>query len=141
MTNKKEHSSGVIEAAGGLLWRSAPEGEEIAIIHRPKYNDWTLPKGKKEPGESWIETALREVHEETGCLIRLKDFAGGQVYIVDGIPKVVLYWHMQLEQDKGFSPNEEVDQLLWLPPTKAIQRMSYPVEKRFLVIDKDLKEK
>lgn len=131
----------VIEAAGGLLWRNEPDGEEIAIIHRSKYKDWTLPKGKREHDESWSDTALREVHEETGCQIRLGKFAFGQVYTVEGIPKVVLYWHMQLEQDPGFIPNNEVDQLLWLTPAEAIQKMSYPAEKAFLMTEKNYKEK
>ena len=57
----------VVEAAGGILWRTGPTGREIAIIYRAHYNDWTLPKGKREPCETWQETALREVFEETGC--------------------------------------------------------------------------
>ena len=125
----KNNQQEVIEAAGGLLWRKTEGGEEVAIIHRPKYNDWTLPKGKREPGESWIETALREVREETGCLARLRSFAGGHIYTVDGIPKIVLFWHMLLIKDLGFSPNDEVDELFWLSPTQALQRMTYPSEK------------
>jgi len=136
MSKIQGNSSEVIEAAGGLLWRTTPNGEEIAVIHRPKYNDWTLPKGKRNPGESWVDTAIREVHEETGYLVQLGNFAGGQVYTVDGIPKVVLYWHMYLLQNQDFSPNDEVDQLLWLPPTTAFLKMSYPAEKELLERDR-----
>jgi len=129
MKNNKINNQEIIEAAGGLLWRISTVGEEVAIIHRPKYDDWTLPKGKKEPGESWIDTALREVREETGCLVQLNGFAGGNIYKVDGKPKIVLFWHMDIIKELGFSPNEEVDKLVWLSPTKAIQRLTYPAEK------------
>lgn len=118
----------VIEAAGGLLWRTSANEKEVALIHRPKYNDWTLPKGKREPGETWTETALREVFEETGCHGKIELFAGGHVYTVDGTPKVVLYWHMLLHLDLGFTPTNEVDQLLWLPINLASKRMSYSTE-------------
>lgn len=127
--NKTEKSKpDVIEAAGGLVWRSTDEGEEIAIIHRERYDDWTLPKGKRETGESWTETALREVAEETGCRTELGTFAGGIIYKVDGSPKIVLYWHMRLIEDQVFTPNDEVDQMLWMKPKEAAQKMSYPAE-------------
>jgi len=63
--------SDVILAAGGLVWRNSPRGREIALVHRPKYDDWTLPKGKLDPGESWQDGAVREVEEETGFDVRL----------------------------------------------------------------------
>ena len=124
----------VIEAAGGVLWRHLPTGMEVAIIHRSRYDDWTLPKGKCKPGETWTETAVREVFEETSCIARLGDFIGGQVYTVNNMPKVVLYWHMDLIHEQGFTPNEEVDKLLWLPPHKAKKIMTYQVEKEFIIV-------
>jgi 8-oxo-dGTP diphosphatase len=132
MNADEKNDQNVIEAAGGLLWRNTADGEEIALIHRCRYDDWTLPKGKREPGESWIETARREVLEETGCLVKVGQFAGGQVYTVNGLPKVVLYWHMRLHQNLGFHPNREVDQLVWLPVDDAIMMLSYAAEKSLL---------
>ena len=128
MEKDKRQKPEVIEAAGGLLWRGTPEQPEIAVIHRLRYNDWTLPKGKRETGESWHETALREVLEETGCNALLHKFAGGVVYTVEEIPKVVLYWHMQILEYKGFMPNKEVDQLAWLSPENAREILSYEGE-------------
>ena len=63
----------VIEAAGGIVWRNQDRKNHLIIIHRPKYDDWTLPKGKRDPGEHWQETALREVFEETSCVTKLGD--------------------------------------------------------------------
>jgi len=128
MKKIKKIKAEVIEAAGGLLWRGTSTQPEIAIIHRSRYNDWTLPKGKREAGESWGETALREVGEETGCIAQLEDFAGGVFYTIENIPKVVLFWHMCILEDQGFHPNEEVDRLVWLSPEEAKQKMSYSLE-------------
>jgi 8-oxo-dGTP pyrophosphatase MutT (NUDIX family) len=128
MKNNKNSKVEVIEAAGGLLWRGTSTQPEIVIIHRSRYNDWTLPKGKREAGESWGETALREVREETGYIAHLENFAGGMFYSVDNIPKVVLFWHMRILEDQGFKPNEEVEKLVWLSPEEAKQKMSYPAE-------------
>jgi 8-oxo-dGTP pyrophosphatase MutT (NUDIX family) len=135
MENSTIPNTEVIEASGGLLWRGNPENPEIAVIHRPRYNDWTLPKGKKEIGESWIETAEREVFEETGCKIQLGNFAGGIIYTVLGVPKVVLFWHMKFVEDIGFTPTEEVDQMVWLNPEEARNMMSYPAETNLIPKD------
>jgi len=128
MKNEKQPEKDVIEAAGGLLWRGYPDHPQIAVIHRPRYDDWTLPKGKREPGESWVQTARREVFEETGCNFTLGEFAGGIIYTVLGVPKVVLFWHMQLLEEVGFTPSEEVDQVTWRTPAEALQILSYPDE-------------
>ncbi len=125
-------TANVIEAAGGLLWRPAPAGRELCLIHRPHYDDWTLPKGKRDPGESWQQTALREVFEETGCRAALSGFAGSVAYTVRGIAKVVLFWHMNLKEDCTFTPNDEVNQLVWLPLEKALRKLSYATERELL---------
>jgi len=122
----------VVEAAGGLLWRETPAGRELAIIHRARYNDWTLPKGKREPGETWQETAIREVCEETGYLAQLESFAGVTAYALQDSPKVVLFWHMAVSIDHGFSSNAEVDDLIWLPLQKAREKLTYPNERALL---------
>lgn len=122
----------VIEAAGGIVWRHGAGTAEVAVVHRPRYQDWSLPKGKREPGESWQETALREVLEETGCRVVIERFADGTIYSVKGRPKVVLFWHMRVTRESAFEPNEEVDQLDWLTPEAAILRLDYGSERRLL---------
>ena len=126
--------SPVAEAAGGLLWRPGSAGREIAVIHRERYNDWTLPKGKRKPGETWQETALREIYEETACRARLEAFAGVTAYSLSAVPKIkiVLFWHMTVLTDENFEPNEEVDDLVWLQPPRAKERLSYDDEKALL---------
>jgi 8-oxo-dGTP diphosphatase len=122
----------LIRAAGGLLWRPTPQGYEIAVIHRRKYADWTLPKGKLHPGESWAEAALREVGEETGYAAALLGFAGAIAYTTDKGPKVVRFWHM-LAGEKTNPPSEdEVDEVAWLPVEAARERLQYPVEQALL---------
>lgn len=125
MTPKNDilHSD-VIEAAGGVLWR----GDEIALIHRPHYDDWCLPKGKRDPGECWQETALREMEEETYCKAELTNFVGATAYSVKGVAKIVLFWEMNLVEEGLFEPNEEVDELVWLPIEEAIEKLDYENE-------------
>jgi 8-oxo-dGTP diphosphatase len=126
-TDTKIHE--VIEAAGGLLWKNTTRGPMLAIIHRPRYNDWTLPKGKRGKDEPWHETALREVLEETGCKAKIEDFAGGIIYKADNLPKVVLFWNMIPIEIPTFIPNNEVDRCEWAQPELAITRLTYADEK------------
>jgi 8-oxo-dGTP diphosphatase len=122
----------VVRAAGGVVWWQDGRARRLAVIHRPKYGDWSLPKGKLEAGESWKQAALREVREETGCETTLGPFAGQISYLVKGRPKVVLYWNMERVGDCGFTPNREVDRLDWLCRSEALQRLAHPAEKRLL---------
>jgi 8-oxo-dGTP diphosphatase len=124
----------VIEAAGGVILRSTATGYQAAIIHRKRYDDWTLPKGKRELGESWQETALREVHEETGCPVILGEFIGSTAYSIDQGPKVVLFWmmHIQRKSDCKFEPNSEVDLVKWVTLDQALTMLNYPAEKDIL---------
>ncbi len=131
-TSQQDLSSDVIQAAGGLLWRTNEKDWEVAVIHRPHYNDWTLPKGKMEPGESWQSTALREVREETCCIAMLDSFAGSVAYTCNGIAKVVLFWHMSLAQERVFKPNPEVDQLEWLSIVNALSKLEYSGERELI---------
>ena len=123
----------VILAAGGLVWKDAPAGKELAIIHRPKYDDWTLPKGKLKPGETWSQAAIREVHEETGCRVAIGDFVGCTCYQLAAVPKVVLYWNMKLIGKCDFQPGKEVDELQWLSVDDAVQRLDYETERELIV--------
>ncbi len=122
----------VIEAAGGILWRRSGELAELAVIHRSRHRDWSLPKGKRDRGESWQETALREVLEETACGAEIERFAGGTIYTVNRRPKVVLFWHMRVAEEGRFEPNDEVDRLEWLTPRAALERLDYETERDLL---------
>src|SRR5215212_6223486 len=109
-------SSEEIEAAGGVVMR---DDGKVALVHRPEYDDWTLPKGKLDPGESFEQAALREVWEETGLRCRLVRSLPVVRYEVRAGPKVVRYWLMAIESDPGFQPNDEVDELRWMTPRDA----------------------
>ncbi|MCP5115381.1 MAG: NUDIX hydrolase [bacterium] len=122
----------VIRAAGGLVWWLTERGPRLALVHRPKYDDWSLPKGKLEPGESWLEAAVREVAEETGCEVRVAGFAGTISYLVKGRAKTVLFWNMERVGDCNFTPAQEVDQLLWLSRGKALELLHHPAERTLL---------
>ena len=135
MAKKGASLSDVILAAGGIVWRDSRRGREIAVVHRPKYDDWTLPKGKLDDGESWQDAAVREVEEETGFRVQLGDFAGGCTYLARRAPKVVLFWHMEVDGEPAFEPEdpEEVDALEWLSPARARRRLTYQRERGVLV--------
>ncbi|HEX7772436.1 MAG TPA: NUDIX hydrolase [Pyrinomonadaceae bacterium] len=126
-----EESTDMIRAAGALLWQGPPERRLIAVVHRNRYDDWTLPKGKLKKGESWQEAALREIKEETGYDARILGFAGAVAYEVQGRPKIVRYWHMAAQGEPAELENE-VDELVWLPVEQAITRVQYPLEKALL---------
>jgi 8-oxo-dGTP diphosphatase len=111
-----------VRAAGGLVVR----GDDILLVHRPKYDDWTFPKGKALDGESDEDCALREVHEETGLRCELEDDLGATEYVdARGRPKRVRWWRMRPVADDGFTPNEEVDELRWLSPDEATALLTY----------------
>jgi 8-oxo-dGTP diphosphatase len=116
-----------VKAAGGVVWRRAGDTVAIAIAHRPRYDDWSLPKGKLDAGESWEDAALREVEEEIGVRARLGDELDPVSYNDrKGRAKVVRYWLMEPEDDTAFTPNDEVDELRWLAPPEAIELLTYP---------------
>lgn len=106
--------------------RQSEDTLEVLLVHRPKYDDWTFPKGKLEPGESLVDCALREVEEETGLRCTLGREILGTVYVDrHGRTKTVHYWVMWVESGE-FTPNREVDELCWLPPDRAARRLTYP---------------
>ena len=124
----------VIRAAGGIVCRQTRSGEtEIAVIHRPGYDDWTLPKGKVEPDESAEDCALREVREETGFRCELGRPVGCTAYVDRrGRDKVACYWVMEVRGGK-FRPGIEVDKMLWLPVGDAIKRLTYSRDQTLLM--------
>jgi 8-oxo-dGTP diphosphatase len=119
----------VIRAAGGLLWRESERGMELAVVHRPYYDDWVLPKGKLDRGEKWEDAAVREVGEETCCHAKLGDFAGTISYLANGKPKIVLFWHMSLLGEDSFVPNNETDRMHWLTVAEALEQLQYSTER------------
>lgn len=121
-------------AAGAVLWRgdlTHPDSLEVACIHRPHYDDWSLAKGKLDPGESLVAAAVREVQEETGYDIRLGKLIGKTVYPVKGSTKVVYYWTGEVTGG-DFTPNDEVDEIRWLPIAEAKALMSYDLDREVL---------
>jgi 8-oxo-dGTP diphosphatase len=121
--------SSEIEAAGGVV---VDEDGRVAVVHRPNYDDWTLPKGKLDAGETFEAAALREVWEETGLRCTLVRELPSTEYTVRGRPKRVRYWLMSVESDPGFTPNSEVDELRWLPAPDAAELLTYDRDKEVL---------
>jgi 8-oxo-(d)GTP phosphatase len=115
-----------IRAAGAIVWRPAAAGVELAVVHRPKYDDWSFAKGKLSPGEHMLRAAVREVGEETGIPVNLGRRLPSTSYVARGAPKVVDYWTATADgAPPEFSPNSEVDELAWLQPAEAGRRLSY----------------
>lgn len=115
-----------LRAAGCVLWRRDDDGIRYAVVHRPRYDDWSLPKGKVDPGETELQTAIREVEEETG----LRGTVGEELpmvrYIDDqGRPKSVRYWLLHIT-DGEFRVNDEVDVLRWELIETARDLLTYP---------------
>jgi len=117
-----------VKASGGVVWRRGQQGVEVVVVHRPRYDDWSLPKGKLDADEGWEAAALREVEEEVGLRCRL----GGELPPVGyrdkkGRAKAVRYWLMEPEDDAApFTPNDEVDEMRWLDIEDAAALLSYP---------------
>lgn len=123
-----------VQAAGGVVWRAAGAAIEVLLVHRPRYDDWTLPKGKLDDGESHAQAAVREVREETGFAVALGEEVARSGYTdARGRPKEVRYWAMTVVEG-AFAPNDEVDEVAWLAPDDASERLTYPRDREVLAV-------
>ncbi|HSP03532.1 MAG TPA: NUDIX hydrolase [Acidimicrobiales bacterium] len=122
-----------VRAAGGIPWRHAGDALEVLVIRRPRYDDWTFPKGKLDPGETWEQAAVREVWEETGIVAVLStEIAGTEYRDRYGCAKQVRYWSMPVAADAGFEPNDEVSERRWMSVAEAARLLSYDHDRRVL---------
>lgn len=134
--NPPSTPNGAIFAAGAVLWRpcdteSSADDPLVAVVHRPRYDDWSLPKGKVDPGETEPVTAVREVEEETGFISELGRRLAAVSYPVELGTKKVRYWTARAIGGE-FAPNSEVDQLVWLPVKEAMKRLQYAYDRKVL---------
>ena len=124
--------SATIQAAGAVVWRKNKDKTEIAIIHRPKYDDWSFPKGKLEIGETLIACAHREVFEETNIQTGFGPFLGDIEYLTPDGKKQVSFWAAKAITHKDFTPNSEVDQLKWVEVKKVKELLTLETDKKIL---------
>ena len=118
-----------VEAAGGVI---RGDGGRVLLVHRPRYDDWTLPKGKLDRGETFDQAALREVREETGLRCTLgRELATTEYRDNKGRPKVVRYWLMSVDGGE-FAPNDEVDEVRWLAVAEAVEKLTYDRDREVL---------
>lgn len=119
----------VVVAAGGVVWRKAPGkgAVEVLLVHRPRYQDWTFPKGKSDPGEIIHVTARREIEEETGLTVRLGHPLPEVTYRIRGGVKHVHYWCARVVPggDASFEANDEIDEIRWMSPRRAAKALTY----------------
>ena len=128
----------LVEAAGAVVLRRRAENAQVLLVHRPKYDDWSFPKGKLDPGEPARTAAVREVLEETGVAIRLGPPLTGQAYLYgprQDRAKVVHYWVGRAREDAdvaSYAPNDEIDEVRWVAADKAEQLLSYARDRETL---------
>jgi 8-oxo-dGTP pyrophosphatase MutT (NUDIX family) len=123
-----------VRAAGAAVWRRRGAGTEWAVIHRPRYDDWSLAKGKLDAGEDFQTAAVREVEEEIGVRGALgAELPPTRYRDGKGRSKLVRYWLMEAPASgNGFTPNDEVDELRWLPAAEALELLTYSRDRDLL---------
>lgn len=122
----------VVPAAGAVLYRMDGDSPLCAVVHRPRYDDWSLPKGKVDAGEALPVTAVREIEEETGFAAELRSRIGTTAYpLKENTRKEVTYWSA-LATGGDFHPNSEVDEIRWVPVDEAKRLVSYPLDRKIL---------
>lgn len=121
-----------ILAAGGIIVRRDREALRTLIIHRPRHNDWSFPKGKLDPGETFEQAALREVYEETGLRCTLHAAVPPVEYPGDEAAKATLYWLMTVHHDDGFAPGAEVDAVRWVTFAEAATVVTHTHDRRLI---------
>ncbi|MDT0570934.1 NUDIX hydrolase [Streptomyces sp. DSM 3412] len=133
MTENTENTDAVVRAAGCVLWRHAPGGDglEICLVHRPKYDDWSHPKGKLKRAEDALAGALREVEEETGQRCAPGPRLPTARYFANGRAKTVSYWAAKATGGR-FAPTAEVDRIAWLDPAAARDRLTQPRDRELI---------
>jgi 8-oxo-dGTP pyrophosphatase MutT (NUDIX family) len=124
-------SAPIVRAAGGVVWRVRKGKIEVALVHRPRYDDWTLPKGKLDPGETELAAAVREVREELGSHVAVSRRITTVTYPVDSVRKRVTYWVMK-HAGGEFVAHNEVDDAMWLRPKHARNALSYDIDREVL---------
>jgi 8-oxo-dGTP pyrophosphatase MutT (NUDIX family) len=131
-----------VRAAGAVVTR---KGGEVLLVHRPKYDDWSFPKGKLDPGEHTVTAAVREVAEETGLDVRLGPALGPQRYrMSNGRWKSVDYWTARVvgsDDVSGYRPNAEIDDVEWVPWKDAVHRLTYPYDRETLAEARPLRRR
>lgn len=115
------------------MWRDGSAGPRIAVVRRTRRGDWSLPKGRLDPGEGWREAARRELAEETGWQVRLGAFAGAKLYADRAEPKLVLYWHARAVSEVGAPSEDEIDEVRWLSRREALERLDHASDRRLLL--------
>lgn len=120
-------------SAGGIVLRPTLTGHEVVLVHRSRYADWSFPKGKPEPGESFVAAALREVHEETGLRCEATEYLGSLRYDDEAVsPKRAHYWLMRVVAEEPFTPTAEIDDRRWFELGTAAEVLTRPIDRDLL---------
>jgi 8-oxo-dGTP diphosphatase len=122
----------MVRAAGGVAWRGRDGDLKLLLVHRPKYGDWSFPKGKCKADEPDEDCAVREIEEETNLRVTLGPELVSTTYISKGRPKHVRYWLVEPRDPDAALPQNEVDDLVWLTPDEAGERLTYERDREVL---------